>query len=244
MKNYHVPIIDSRYWAGITLASIFGTNLGDLYAHESGLGLIGGLPVLGVLFAGIFFVERLDRRSHDVYYWLCIIVMRTGATNIADYMAGRRGLNIDRLTLSICLGMALVALAWWAAGVGRNADGQKTLKSVPDTNIQYWLAMLTAGVFGTVLGDYVQRSLGQGIGAAVLSVALAVALLIYGRSHLRAVYVYWLVVGVARTTGTAIGDWLAENHFLMLGLPLSTFLTGLAFISLLVLWRGRSQPVM
>src|SRR3954464_5978693 len=105
MKTYHVPTIDGRYWLGITLASIFGTNLGDLYAHESGLGLLGGLPILVFVFAVIYTAERFDRFGHDAYYWLCIIVMRTGATNIADYMAGRRGLNIDRLILSIGLGL-------------------------------------------------------------------------------------------------------------------------------------------
>src|SRR3954454_14071036 len=101
MRTFHVPTIDARYWTAITLASIFGTNLGDFYAHQSGLGLIGGLPILVILFAGAYVAERFDRLRHDLYYWLCIIIMRTGATNIADYLAGRRGLSIDRLSLSI-----------------------------------------------------------------------------------------------------------------------------------------------
>src|SRR3954467_4385228 len=134
MKRYHVPTIDGRYWTAITLASIFGTNLGDLYAHESGLGLIGGLPILVLLFAAIYLVERLDRDSHDAYYWLCIIIMRTGATNIADYMAGRRGLNIDRLTLSIGLGLALMALAWWAVQSSRRAG--ETTRSEPTPSVK------------------------------------------------------------------------------------------------------------
>ena len=62
MQARHVPAIDGRYWAGITLASIFGTNLGDLYAHESGLGLLGGLPIAtllsGVTFASILLLWR------------------------------------------------------------------------------------------------------------------------------------------------------------------------------------------
>ena len=65
MKRFHVPTIDGRYWMGITLASIFGTNLGDLYAHESGLGLIGGLPILVLLFAFAYLAEHFDRLSHD-----------------------------------------------------------------------------------------------------------------------------------------------------------------------------------
>ena len=48
---------------------------------------------------------------------------------------------------------------------------------------------------------------------------------------------YWAVVAVARTTGTAIGDLLAESRRLHLGLTRSTFLTGAAFVLLLVAWR-------
>ena len=37
MKYVHTPLLDARYWTAITLASVFGTNPGDFYAHESGL---------------------------------------------------------------------------------------------------------------------------------------------------------------------------------------------------------------
>jgi uncharacterized membrane-anchored protein len=241
MKRFHVPTIDGRYWVAITLASIFGTNLGDFYAHQSGLGLIGGLPILAILFAGVYLVERSDRHSHDVYYWLCIIIMRTGATNIADYLAGRRGLSIDRLSLSIGLGVALAVLVWWSARSEPKVVEYPTRKSLPKTDVRYWLAMLTAGVFGTVLGDFFEKLIGQGMAALDLTVALMVALLIYRRRVLRAAFAYWVVIAVARTTGTAIGDWFAENKILKVGLPLSTLLTGLAFVGVIVLWRNRPQ---
>src|SRR5215467_3516464 len=69
MRTTHVPAINARYWTGITLASIFGTNLGDFYAHESGLSLIGGVPILVALFFLVYFIERLDKSEHDGYYW-------------------------------------------------------------------------------------------------------------------------------------------------------------------------------
>src|ERR1700712_3408366 len=137
MKAIHVPTINGRYWAGIALASVFGTNMGDLYAHNSGLGLLGGLPILIALFLVIYAVERFDKRSHDAWYWLCIVIMRTGATNIADYAAGRRGLHIDRLVLSIGFGLLLAALAWWLGRVDRARNGG-ALKTVPATDPGYW----------------------------------------------------------------------------------------------------------
>ncbi len=38
MKQIHMPRVDAQYWTATTLASVFGTNLGGFYAHESGLG--------------------------------------------------------------------------------------------------------------------------------------------------------------------------------------------------------------
>ena len=242
MQARHVPAIDGRYWAGITLASIFGTNLGDLYAHESGLGLLGGLPILVVLFAIVFVAERFDRLSHDAYYWLCIIIMRTGATNIADYTASP-GLEIGHLKLSIGLAVLLVALVAWAARGGAGARTATTTKTLPTTDARYWLAMLTAGVLGTALGDALQSILGQTPAAAALGVLLAAALLMYRRGVLPILAAYWLTVTIARTAGTAIGDWLAENGTLHLGLPIATLFSGVTFASVLLLWRRR-QPRM
>jgi uncharacterized membrane-anchored protein len=242
MQTRHVPTINARYWAGIALASVFGTNMGDLYAHDSGLGLLGGVPVLVLLFLAIYALERFDKRSHDLYYWLCIIIMRTGATNIADYMAGRRGLGIDRLTLSIGFGVLLALLAWWLGRINRTADASKTL---PATDPGYWVTMLTAGVFGTVLGDLCQHQFGEDPAVIGLTIVLAIALMAYRKPFLGALASYWLTVGVARTTGTAIGDWLAETPHLDLGLPLATVMTGTALAAVLILWPGgRPQTVL
>lgn len=240
MQAKHIPTIDARYWTGIALASIFGTNLGDYYAHESGLGLIGGVPILVGLFLVVYVAERFDRIRHDAYYWLCIIIMRTGATNIADFMAGRRGWHIDRWLLSLVLGLALAGLAIWAARAERAANnGVNARKALPDTDPRYWTAMLIAGVFGTVLGDALQHLAGQGEAALGLAVVLGGALLFYRKTTMAPVYAYWLTVATARTSGTATGDWLAESKILNLGLPVATLITGACFVAVLVLWRSR-----
>ena len=95
MKAIHVPRIDARYWAGITMASVFGTNTGDWFAFRSGLGILGGLPYLAAIIAVVWFLERRDNTKHEAWYWLAIILIRTGATNIADFACGRRFLGID-----------------------------------------------------------------------------------------------------------------------------------------------------
>ena len=87
MKDLHTPRVNARYWTAITLASVFGTNMGDFYAHESGLGIVKGLAVLALLAGVVFAFEYFERSRHEFYYWLVIILIRTGATNIADYLA-------------------------------------------------------------------------------------------------------------------------------------------------------------
>ena len=239
MKSIHVPRIDARYWAGITLASVFGTNTGDLYAHDSGLGIVGGLPILAAIVAVAYFLERRDTTRHEAWYWLAIIVIRTGATNIADYLCGRRYVGINRVAL--CVGLALVI----AAMIWRRESSDKV--DLPQTDARYWIAMLAAGVFGTAAGDAIAGALGgpRGMGGVVASLLLvlllASALLCTRRSPVQALSYYWVTVCVARTAGTAIADMLAENADLHIGLPISTLWTGLAFVGVLLLWKSRAK---
>ncbi|RDS81608.1 hypothetical protein DWU98_10275 [Dyella monticola] len=234
MKSIHTPRIDLRYWAAIALASVFGTNMGDFYAHESGLGIGAGLAVLALLTAVVFGAERFDDARHELYYWLVIIIIRTGATNIADFLAYRVHIPEPALTLGLA---AFIALFGWLG-----VKGAQTAQGLPQTNTAYWLAMLGAGVFGTVLGDIVEHAIGEGIAAIVLFALYAVTLRSVWHRAARLVLFYWLTVAVARTAGTAIGDWFAESKAIGLGLPLCTLLSGVAFAAVILLWKRAAKP--
>ena len=88
MQSKHVPSVGTRYWSALCIASVFGANMGDFCARYLGLGHVKGLPILGVMLVIIFMVESRDRYAHQTYYWLAIIVIRTAATNLADFAAG------------------------------------------------------------------------------------------------------------------------------------------------------------
>lgn len=239
MKQFHTPRGDLRYWIAITLASVFGTNLGDLYAHESGLGIGKGLAVLAVLAAIVFAVERYDNKRHLAYYWLVIVLIRTGATNIADWLAYK--VRVPDLPLTLGLA-ALIALF----GFGTSVATKRTSRSgtLPPTNASYWLAMLSAGVFGTVLGDICQHVFGDGRATIGLTV-LWLVLLVLGAGHAAtSIAVYWSLVAVARTTGTAIGDWFAESKIVNLGLPLCTVLSGVLLLGVLIFAKSRDKGLL
>ena len=238
MQSFHIPRVDLRYWIAITLASVFGTNLGDLYANEVGLGIYNGLAILIVLAATVFVVERRDPLPREIYYWLVILIIRTGATNIADYLAWE--VEVPPAPLTVGLGL-LVAGFGWAWFRGRAPDAQAG--DIPATGWAYWLAMLSAGVFGTVVGDNAQGAFGQ-VGATLgLSALLLATLAIWRFGSLARLWIYWIVIAVARTAGTAIGDLLAEGDTANVGLPLATLVTGAVFIAVLALApRRRAVP--
>jgi uncharacterized membrane-anchored protein len=122
----------------ITLASVFGTNLGDFYAHQSGLGIVTGLAVLALLAGAVFVVEHFESRRHEAHYWLVIILIRTGATNIADYLAYRA--RVPELALTVGL-IALLCLFGFFTDRASRALGEVS-RALPKTNAAYWFAML------------------------------------------------------------------------------------------------------
>ena len=47
------------------MASVFGTNTGDWFAFRSGLGILGGIPILAAIIAVAYFLERRDKTRHE-----------------------------------------------------------------------------------------------------------------------------------------------------------------------------------
>jgi len=182
MKLIHTPRVSTRYWTAIALASVFGTNLGDFYAHESGLGIVKGLSVLALIAGFTFVIERFDEHRHELYYWAVILIIRTGATNIADYLA--YGARIPRLLLTVSLA-GLIALFGWASY--RTMRSSITSFTLNGTNASYWLAMLSAGVFGMqVLTEVTEAEFARifsvnVLGTLLMTQAVARAMIARGR---------------------------------------------------------------
>jgi uncharacterized membrane-anchored protein len=59
----------------------------------------------------------------------------------------------------------------------------------------------------------------------------------FGRPFLASLAFYWPVVVMVRAAGTAVGDFLSIQRGLGLGLPVSTALTGLVFVTALLIWK-------
>jgi uncharacterized membrane-anchored protein len=245
MQPIHLPTVGPRYWTALCLASIFGANMGDFFARNIGLGHIAGLPFLAAALVAVIVAERFDRVQHQWYYWIAIVIVRTAATNFADFAAG--DMKLPRIWVIAALTIVLAVSLWvswrfvWRGLVRRVNAASPVLRA--DTG--YWICMFIAGTLGTVIGDFCSHNLRLDDGGASLLLSPIVALLfLVGRKGLLGLLpFYWLTVVAIRAAGTSVGDLVSGRN--MLGLPLSTAVTGILLVAVLVAWKepARSESL-
>ena len=157
--------IDARYWTAILAASMCGANTGDFASRILGLGHTRGLLPLALIFFAIVWAERRSKVATEAYYWFAIIVLRTGATNLADL--GTHDLKLGYflcmgLLVALMVAMMLLDRARGVAPVGvAGPDGR--WHTLPATDASYWVTMLAAGTLGTAAGDWVAEETGLGL---------------------------------------------------------------------------------
>ena len=228
-----LPRINTRYWLALSAASIFGTNTGDFVAGYLHLGHLAGLPWLLAAFLAIVALERASPVKTPLWFWAAIIVMRTAATNVGDaFHDFRMGFGIS---VPVSLLLFVLTATLYARLAPSRAVGDDTVR----VNAAYWVAMMMAGVLGTVGGDLAARWLSEP-GAAFLFFALAATSIAYfgRRGVLLGAAAYWISVGLVRTAGTAAGDAIAHR----IGLAPATVLTGVVFLARVV-FSSRSPAV-
>jgi len=230
-----------RYWLALCVASSLGCNTGDFFA--SFFGFLNGLPILLALFGLCLFAERRDEQPRQAYYWLTIIVVRTAATNLADFTDQRLG-TAAYWVLTLLVVAALVARLLMSRASPDRHPAEGPLSRVDGL---YWATMLVAGTLGTALGDFSSFRSGLGLAGASMALSALVAVLIglgsarlfaSPRSQLFAFPLYyWAVVVAIRTAGTSVGDYFAR----VLGLPPSTLVFAALLTIVLALWHERSR---
>ena len=237
MQPRNVPATGPRYWTAISIASVFGANLGDFVSHDLHLGHIRGVLPLALVFTVIFLTERRAKSRTEVYYWLAIITLRTAATNLADFATHDLRLGFGLVIAG--LAALLLALLLFERFVTSAADAPNGL---PPPNGRYWAAMLIAGTLGTALGDALSDGLGLGVGlaSALLGVVLLAVFCLRAQPAFVTKESYWLTIVAVRTAGTTVGDLLAHS----LRLEPSTAVSGLLLAGTLLLWKERPAPVL
>ena len=241
MRVANTPRLDLRYWVTISLASVFGCNTGDVVSHMTGLGYTNGLPVLAALLAAILFAERRVRAPTELAYWLAIVVIRTAATNLADFATDEMEWGYGWVSGVLA---ALLALTVLAARLRRpKTPREVAVTRLPATDGLYWTGMLVAGTLGTVLGDEATYTFGISAACLGYGAVTGAAVALIRRGGYRP-WLYWLTIVAIRAAGTDVADYLAFRRGIWLGLPVSTTLTGVLFFAAVLLWRPQRDAAM
>jgi uncharacterized membrane-anchored protein len=194
-------------------ASALGTNLGDFWVDDLSLDRLTSFTSLAVISGLAIWSDTRIRRRTETGYWLAIVALRAAATNVADFLT----LNYGAISL-------LLAAATLLAGYFTRPDIAK--HGTPRVDARYWIAMLIAGVFGTVSGDLASHTVGIYAAAALLCGLLVTLLIVRGNLAPTSVIAYWVVVLGERCAGTPFGDGLASHRAIGFGLPLAILCTG------------------
>jgi uncharacterized membrane-anchored protein len=206
MHKRNLPIIDAGYWAAIVAASICGTNTGDLAAGPLGMGHVWGILPLAAIFLAIIWAEKLLDWTAVAFYWLAIIVLRTMATNIADFATHDLKLSYPVFVLLL---IALMGVMLWADRFRTDTAPQRSAASIatlPNVDWSYWIVMLSAGVLGTALGDWLADA-GPGVyWASLIGIPLFASAVWAAYRYGLAKPWYWIAIAACRTWGTDIGD--------------------------------------
>ena len=243
MRRRNLPTIDAGYWAAIVAASICGTNTGDLAAGPMGLGHVRGILPLAAIFLAVICAEKLLDWTTVAFYWLAIIVLRTMATNIADFATHDLKLSYPAFVLLLIGFMAVMIGADTFRTDNAPQRAAASISFLPNADWSYWIVMLTAGVLGTALGDWLAEA-GRGVYwasliAMLLFVGTVWAAYQYGPSKAW----YWIAIAACRTWGTDLGDMLVALLRSATSRPValwaSTAISAALLTSIIYFWTRR-----
>ncbi len=207
MRTRNLPTIEAGYWAAIVAASICGTNTGDLAAGPLGLGHVRGILPHAAIFLAIIWAEKMLDWTTVAFYWFAIIVLRTMATNIADFATHDLKLSYP---IFVFLLIASMGVMIWAerfrTDTAHQAAGSNAC--LPTTDWSYWVVMLAAGVLGTALGDWLADAGPEVYWASLIGMPFFVGAVWAAYQFGLSKAWYWIAISTCRTWGTDLGDML------------------------------------
>ena len=153
-KKFH-PFL---YWLVVVATTTAGTTMADFADRSLGIGYPGGASLLFVLLmlslaiwyrsAGSISVNTVSTPRIEMFYWVAILFSQTLGTALGDWMADTNGLGYERGALVFAAGLALIAVAYFYAGISRT--------------LLFWAAFILTRPLGATLGDLLDKPLNNG----------------------------------------------------------------------------------
>ncbi|NEU14407.1 hypothetical protein G3T14_20085 [Methylobacterium sp. BTF04] len=236
-----VPEVTLGFWIIKILATTLGETGGDTVTMTLNWGYLAGTLLFAVVLLGLVVAQIMAKRFNPVLYWSTIVASTTFGTTMADL--ADRSLGIGYTGGSALLLACLAAVLWlWYA-----SEGTVSVDTVSTPRIEafYWGAITFSQTLGTALGDWLADTGGLGYqgGALVFAAALAVVIVLYYRTSVSRVALFWAAFILTRPLGAMVGDFLdkpAADGGLDLSRPLASAVIAAFIVALIVLLPQRA----
>ena len=250
-----VPAITLGFWIIKILATTFGETAGDSVsmswlgettsaaptAFWQG-GYLIGTVIFGSILAVLVFFQIRSKRFNPWLYWATIIASTTAGTTLADFATRSLGLGYPGGSV-LLLSLVLLTLFIW-----HRALGTVSVSSVhePKAELYYWLTITFSQTLGTALGDWIADGpLGYLGSAVIFGLLLATIAMLYYRTAISHVALFWAAFILTRPLGAVVGDFL-DKPFAKGGLDLSrvgaSFVLAIAIAALIIFVRQQAAP--
>lgn len=153
-RRFH-PLL---YWTTIIATTTVGTTLADFADRSLGIGYAGGTSLLLVLLLaslwlwrrtlGSVAVDTITTPRAEAFYWLTIMFSQTLGTALGDWSADTAGLGYGGAALIFGALLAIIAIAYYRTRISRT--------------LLFWAAFILTRPLGAVVGDFLDKPLGQG----------------------------------------------------------------------------------
>ena len=231
-----VPAVTLGFWVVKILATTLGETGGDTVTMTLGWGYLAGTVLFAVALVALVIAQILSRRFNPALYWATIVASTTFGTTMADL--ADRSLGIGYAGGSTLLFACLMAIlfVWYRVEGSLAADTVST----PRVEAFYWAAITFSQTLGTALGDWLADTggLGYGGGALVFAGALIVVIILYARTAVSRVGLFWAAFILTRPLGATVGDFLdkpvAEGGF-ALSRPLASLVLTMTIVVLIAI---------
>lgn len=201
-----VPEVTLTFWIIKIAATTLGETGGDSVTMTLAWGYLVGTAIFLSLLAIFVVLQISARKFHPFLYWATIVASTTAGTTMADFADRSLGIGYTggSTVLFLCL-TAVLAMWYWTQG-----SIQVETVTTPRVEAFYWAAITFSQTLGTALGDWMADTsgLGYGGGALVFAVGLAVLAVLYFRTSLSRVGLFWAAFILTRPLGATVGDLL------------------------------------
>jgi uncharacterized membrane-anchored protein len=218
-----VPEVTLAFWIIKIAATTLGETGGDTVTMTLNWGYLAGTALFFLILLGFVVYQIKAERFHPYLYWGTIVASTTFGTTMADFADRSLGIGYSGgSSLLLCCLLATLALWYWSQG----SISVETV-ATPRVEAFYWAAITFSQTLGTALGDWMADTTGLGYegGALVFAAALAVLAVLYFRTNLSRVLLFWAAFILTRPLGATVGDFLDKpihNGGLALSRPLAS----------------------